>query len=181
MKHFFSSISFQMLADACDSKVRIFHGDVLQFDMNDLFPKDLSVDWDAPPPPLHIIGNLPFNVSTPLIIKWLREISNRTGAWSYGRTKLTLTFQKEVGERMIANRNNIQRSRLSIMTQYLCKVKHEFTIPGRAFVPAPDVDVAVMTLTPKKKPAIDVPFNTVEKVARHVFQFRQKYCRAGIL
>ena len=53
-------------------------------------------------------------------------------------------------------------------------------IPGRAFVPAPEVDVGVVQLVPRVKPLIQLPFPLVEKVARHVFHYRQKYCRRGV-
>ena len=105
---------------------------------------------------------------------------------------MTLTFQKEVGERMTARLSHVQRSRLSIITQYLChvrksitrqhmphiknvlqfhvqekmylvnhmhelfQVKLKFIIRGQAFVPLPDVDVAVVRFTPRKNPLIPV-------------------------
>ncbi|KAF6040702.1 mtTFB1 [Bugula neritina] len=160
--------------------MRIFHGDVLKFNMTDTFTNVEKRDWHDEPPDVHIIGNLPFNISTPLIILWLRQISQRQGPWSYGRTRLTLTFQKEVGERMVADIMDKQRSRLSIMCQHLCDVKVKHIIPGKVFVPAPKVDVSVVTFTPLRMPRITQPYHIVEKVVRHTFHYRQKYCKRGL-
>ncbi|XP_069053153.1 dimethyladenosine transferase 1, mitochondrial [Lepisosteus oculatus] len=170
----------QLLAEAAPGKVRIVHGDILTYKMERGFPPKLARKWDDEPPDVHIIGNLPFSVSTPLIIKWLENISNRDGPFVYGRTRLTLTFQKEVAERLTASTGSRQRSRLSVMAQSLCSVKSCFTIPGCAFLPKPQVDVGVVHFTPLVQPQIGQPFKLVEKVVRNVFQFRRKHCRRGI-
>ncbi|XP_077477300.1 dimethyladenosine transferase 1, mitochondrial isoform X1 [Stigmatopora argus] len=127
----------QLLSEAAPGKLRIVHGDILTYRMDKGFPTSISKPWEEDPPNLHIIGNLPFNVSTPLIIRWLENIANRTGPFAFGRTRLTLTFQKEVAERLTASTKSRQRSRLSIMAQYLCTVHSRFNIPGKAFVPSP--------------------------------------------
>uniref|UniRef100_A0A8C5PJQ9 rRNA adenine N(6)-methyltransferase n=1 Tax=Leptobrachium leishanense TaxID=445787 RepID=A0A8C5PJQ9_9ANUR len=170
----------KMLNEASNGKVRIVHGDILTYRMDRAFPNHLKKKWEDDPPNIHIIGNLPFNVSTPLIIKWLENIANRDGPFTYGRTQMTLTFQKEVAERMTASTGGRQRSRLSIMCQYLCNVKNCFTIPGSAFVPKPEVDVGVVHFTPLIKPQIEQPFKLVEKVVQNIFQFRGKYCHHGV-
>lgn len=170
----------KLLSEAAPGKVRIVHGDILTYRMDRGFPRTVSKPWEEDPPNVHIIGNLPFSVSTPLIIKWLENIANRTGPFVYGRTQLTLTFQKEVVERLTASTGSRQRSRLSIMAQYLCTVHSCFTIPGRAFVPKPKVDVGVVHFTPLIQPQIQQPFKMVEKVVRNIFQFRRKYCYKGI-
>ncbi|XP_012665567.1 dimethyladenosine transferase 1, mitochondrial isoform X3 [Otolemur garnettii] len=170
----------QMLSDAAPGKLRIVHGDVLTFKVEKAFPESLKRQWEDDPPNIHIIGNLPFSVSTPLIIKWLESVSCRDGPFAYGRTQLTLTFQKEVAERLTANTGGKQRSRLSVMAQYLCSVQHVFTIPGRAFVPKPEVDVGVVHFTPLIQPKIEQPFKLVEKVVQNAFQFRRKYCHRGL-
>ncbi|XP_032016970.1 dimethyladenosine transferase 1, mitochondrial isoform X5 [Hylobates moloch] len=169
-----------MLSDAAPGKLRIVHGDVLTFKVEKAFSESLKRPWEDDPPNVHIIGNLPFSVSTPLIIKWLENISCRDGPFVYGRTQMTLTFQKEVAERLAANTGSKQRSRLSVMAQYLCNVRHIFTIPGQAFVPKPEVDVGVVHFTPLVQPKIEQPFKLVEKVVQNVFQFRRKYCHRGL-
>ncbi|KAH0505644.1 Dimethyladenosine transferase 1, mitochondrial [Microtus ochrogaster] len=136
----------QMLSDAAPGKLRIVHGDVLTYKVEKAFPDHIRRQWDEDPPNVHIIGNLPFSVSTPLIIKWLENVSLRDGPFIYGRTQMTLTFQKEVAERLVATTGSKQRSRLSIMAQYLCNVEHLFTIPGKAFVPKPEVSLYVFVL-----------------------------------
>uniref|UniRef100_A0A8C7T5P5 rRNA adenine N(6)-methyltransferase n=1 Tax=Oncorhynchus mykiss TaxID=8022 RepID=A0A8C7T5P5_ONCMY len=128
-----------LLSEAAPRKLRVVHGDILTSRMDRGFPKVITKAWEDDLPDLHIIGNLPFSVPTPLIIKWLENISNRIGHFVYGRTRLTLTFQKEVAERLTASTASRQRSRLSIMAQYLCAVKSFFTIPGRAFIPKLEV------------------------------------------
>nr|XP_046268016.1 dimethyladenosine transferase 1, mitochondrial isoform X2 [Scatophagus argus] len=170
----------KLLSEAAPGRLRIVHGDILTYRMDRAFPVNISKPWEEDPPNLHIIGNLPFNVSTPLMIKWLENIANRTGPFTYGRTRLTLTFQKEVAERLTASTSSKQRSRLSVMAQYLCTVHKCFTIPGRAFVPKPKVDVDVVHFTPLVQPQIQQPFRLVEKVVRNVFQFRRKHCHKGI-
>lgn len=73
-----------------------------------------------------------------------------------------------------------ERCRLSIMCQNWCKIEHKFNIPGRAFIPKPEVDVGVVRLTPLKQPIISLPFDIIEKVVRCVFSYRQKYCIRGV-
>ncbi|XP_069787715.1 dimethyladenosine transferase 1, mitochondrial isoform X1 [Narcine bancroftii] len=170
----------QLLAEAAPGKMRIVHGDILTYNMERAFPKEFQKEWESGLPNVHIIGNLPFSVSTPLIIKWLENIANRNGPFVFGKTRMTLTFQKEVAERLTASTSSRQRSRLSIMAQYLCNVKSCFTIPGKAFVPKPKVDVGIVHFTPLERPQINQPFKLVEKVVRCTFSFRRKYCRRGI-
>lgn len=171
--------TLELLAEATGGKVEIIYGDIMSFRMEKLFPEASKVMWEDSPPNIHLIGNLPFNVSTPLIIRWLHDISVRENAWSYGRTKMLLTFQKEVAERIVAPIMSEQRCRLSVMCQNWCEVHHKFTIPGKAFIPKPDVDVGVVHFTPLVKPVIPLPFSLVEKVLRNIFSHRQKYSIKG--
>ncbi|GFX21204.1 dimethyladenosine transferase 1, mitochondrial [Trichonephila clavipes] len=172
--------ALELLADASGGRMKIILADIMDLNLENILPSNLNSGWTLYPPPLYIIGNLPFNISTPLIIKWLKHCSTHTGPFIHGRTQLALTFQKEVGDRMVANAGSDARCRLSIICQYLCHVNYLFTIPGRAFFPKPEVDVAVVKFTPRIRPLISQPFPIVQKVITTLFQHRQKFCRFGI-
>lgn len=175
--------TMEMLAEVAQPFMRmdIVQGDILDYRVAEAFPDCPSHDWmDRKRAPVHLIGNLPFAISTRLLINWLRDMSLRTGAWSYGRASLTLTFQKEVAERIVAPILSDQRCRLSVMNQIWSTPELRFMISGRAFVPKPEVDVGVVTIVPLQTPLTQVHFDTVEKVVRHIFSMRQKYCRRGV-
>jgi len=166
--------ALELLNEASGGRLDIHIGDVMNFNMEKLFPTMVPTDWDGPPPNMALIGNLPFNVSTPLVIKWLSAMSTRQSLWMYGRVPLTLCFQLEVAQRMSAPPSDPCRSRLSIMCQNWTSVKQNFIIPGAAFLPKPEVNVGVVTLIPLTTPYINHPYKTVEKVVTTVLHAKQK-------
>ncbi|KAK9891922.1 hypothetical protein WA026_017406 [Henosepilachna vigintioctopunctata] len=173
--------TLQILQEASQDhlNVDIEIGDIRSYNF-DKGLKDVKVsNWFEAPPPIHLIGNLPFSVSTILIIEWLHALSEKRAAWKYGRTPMTLTFQKEVAERIVAPAGHKQRCRLSVICQMWCDVENQFLIPGKAFIPKPEVDVGVVTLKPWKYPRTDLPFKMVEKILRNMFNMRQKYSFKG--
>lgn len=126
--------TLDMLADTfrtVNGKMDIIFNDIKKTYVESLFPEEKKVDWDYKAPDIFIIGNLPFSLSTHLIIQWLHAISERRGAWAFGRTKMTLTFQKEVAERLVAPESSDQRCRLSVMAQTWTFPVLRFVIPGK--------------------------------------------------
>jgi len=172
--------SLHLLAEASGDRLTIHHGDVLSFNMARLFPDPLRREWDDKQTEVAVIGNLPFNVSTPLIIRWLSDMAGREGVFSYGRVPLVLTFQQEVVDRMVAPPGSPHRSRLSVMCQNWASVACRFTIPGAAFVPKPDVDVGVATFVPLTRPYIDLPFPMVERLVTTVFHGKKKQLKHSV-
>ena len=169
----------EMLADAANpGQLKIIIGDALHFSLANLFPKEISCDWQDDAPPIHFIGNLPFNISTPLLIKWLKQIHARSGPFEYGRVPLTLTFQLELAQRLTATVLNFQRSRLSVMSQMFCNVQRKLNLLGKSFYPKPKVDVGLVRFEPLKRPLVDpsVPFAAIEKFVRLLFHLRNAYC-----
>lgn len=179
-RRFIPTMDLLSKAVAPGIKMDIYRDDILNFKIDEVFTDPIQCEWDAPLPPVHLIGNLPFAISTRLLVNWIKDVSLHRNAWIFGRTPMTLTFQKEVGERIVAPPMHEQRCRLSVISQIWTRPTYRFTIAGKAFVPKPDVDVAVIRLDPLRRPLTTLPFNLVEKVVRHIFSMRQKYVRRGI-
>ena len=115
-----------------------------------------------------IIGNLPFNISTKLLILWLRGEE-----WPSFFDKMVLMFQKEVAERIIASKNNKKYGRLSILVQSRCKVSKLFDAPATIFSPKPKVDGTILQFEPIKK-YNNVNFDKLEKLLELSFSSRRK-------
>ncbi|XP_076799656.1 dimethyladenosine transferase 1, mitochondrial-like isoform X2 [Clavelina lepadiformis] len=170
----------QYISDVMPNKMTIVHGDILQYDISQAFPNELAKSWKDDPPPFCVFGNLPFNISLPLLFKWLDLISRQEGVFELGRIPFVLTFQAEVAERLVAPPGTPQRSRLSILSQYLCDIDYRFVIKGRSFIPPPKVEVGAVKITPLKKREIDLPFHSVDMVVKHVISGqRQRPCKKG--
>lgn len=166
----------EQLADAAiPGQLKIVVGDVMDYTLETLFPGEARRDWNQVNDQITFVGNLPFAVSIPLLIRWLKQMSTKSGPFSYGRIPLTLTFQKEVGLRLKADVLSHFRSRIGIMTQTFARVDYEFNIKGASFYPEPAVDVAVVRITPLEENLLPegMDFNMYEKFVRTLFHHRR--------
>lgn len=131
---------------------------------------------DLGKPPRRIVANLPYNVATPLLIGWLREIDRDPACLS----ALLLLFQKEVAQRLTASPRTKDYGRLSILTQWLCEARPLFDIPARAFTPAPKVTSTLVALVPHDQPLAPARMETVERITRAAFGQRRKMLRRSL-
>ncbi len=126
----------------------------------------LAVDGE----PLRIIGNLPYNISTPLIFHLL--------SFHQQIKDMHFMLQKEVVDRLAATPGSKAYGRLSVMTQYYCQVQPLFTVPASAFRPAPKVESAVVRLRPHQQlPYTAQDAEHLASVVRACFQLRRKTLR----
>ncbi len=149
------------LVPAYPDRLTIIDGDALKQDFAAMAPK-----------PRRIMSNLPYNIATPLLIGWLKNAHAYTG--------LTLMFQREVAERLIAHPRTKAYGRLSVMSQWQCQVRLEFNIDARAFTPAPKVMSSVVSLTPHRTPAGPVSWEAMERVTAQAFGQRRKMLRQSL-
>lgn len=136
--------------------------DVLKFDLKDVL--------SATDQRIKIIGNLPYNISSPVLFH-LMQFAQRIDSQ-------VVMLQKEVVDRMSANSGNKQYGRLSVMLQYRYQIENLFTVPASAFFPPPKVESAIARLTPKL--SIERPVNNLqdfELIVKQAFSQRRKTLR----
>lgn len=172
--------SLEMLESASRGRLSIHHADIMNFYIPDALPKAVAVHWHTDVPGVRMVGNLPFNVSIPLLLQWLEAIPQRAGPFTFGRTPMALVFQKEVAENIQAPPGDKECTRLSIMTQYLCEVNKKYLIPRKIFVPEPKVDAMLLHFVPRVTPLIEAPFVVVEQVVKAIFSERRKTIRNSL-
>jgi 16S rRNA (adenine1518-N6/adenine1519-N6)-dimethyltransferase len=153
--------ALQEVAKAYPGKLEIIEGDALEID-----PVSLC---DGP---RKIVANLPYNISTQLVLNWLENITEYEC--------LTLMFQKEVADRLGASPRTKDYGRISVLTQWLCDVRMNFNIKPTAFTPPPKVMSTVATLVPRDKPLVDVERKDLERVTQSAFGQRRKMLRASL-
>ncbi len=122
-------------------------------------------------PPRKIVANLPYNISTVLLTRWLARIDDFDG--------LTLMFQKEVAERLAAKPRSKAYGRLSVLTQVFCHVRRAFDLAPGAFHPPPKVASSVVVLTPKREP-LPCRLRTLEACTAAGFGQRRKTLRSSL-
>src|SRR5689334_14031184 len=153
--------ALQELAAAYPGRLELVEGDALELD-----PAALT---DAP---RKIVANLPYNIATALLLRWLDKI----GAYD----SLTLMFQREVAERLVAVPRSPAYGRLSVIVQWLAEPKILFDLPPRAFVPPPKVTSGVLSLIARAMPLAPADKATLEGVTAAAFGQRRKMLRASL-
>lgn len=145
-----------------ENNVIIHEADALKFDFSTLNQTNLR-----------IVGNLPYNISTPLLFHLL--------AYKHCIKDMLFMLQKEVVDRICAKPGNKQYGRLSIMLQFYCDVESLFTIKPGAFSPAPKVDSAIVKLVPLSNPRYEIcDHETLALIVKESFSQRRKTIRNNL-
>ena len=148
--------------DASDGRLEIIYDDALRVDFSALGVREYA-----------ICANLPYNVGTELLIGWLQKIANGAPIKS-----MTLMFQREVAQRIVACVGDAQYGRLSVLTSLIADAKVLFGVPSTAFVPRPKVESAVVQIIPNAKKIKQIgDLSKIESVTAKLFGQRRKMIR----
>lgn len=152
------------IAEHYPGRLRIIEGDALKIDLRPYLDRT----------PVRIVGNLPYNIATALLVAWLG-----VEPWPPWYDALVLMFQREVAQRIVATAGDKSYGRLGVLAQWRCETKILFDVPPSAFVPPPKVTSSLVRLVPRKNPlACDRP--VLERVTAAAFGQRRKMLRQSL-
>ncbi len=157
--------ALEEIADAYPGRLEIVRGDALTLDERTLFKDE----------PVRIAANLPYNVGTALLVKWLTAAD-----WPPFWQSLTLMFQREVAERIVAKPDSEHYGRLSVLAQWRTTAKILFDVSRSAFVPPPSVTSSIVRLEPLAEPVAPANLHDLEKVTQAAFGQRRKMLRQSL-
>jgi 16S rRNA (adenine1518-N6/adenine1519-N6)-dimethyltransferase len=149
------------LAAAYPGRLDLVAGDALELD-----PATFSEK------PRKIVANLPYNIATPLLLRWLKRVGEYEN--------LTLMFQREVAERLIASPRSKTYGRLSVLLQWVAEARILFDVPAQAFTPPPRVRSSVVSISPRTKPLAPARRLMFERVTASAFGQRRKMLRTSL-
>ena len=145
-------------------RLTVIEGDALATDVTALLT-----------PPVRIVANLPYNVGTELLVRWLTPPT-----WPPYWSSLTLMFQKEVADRIVAAPGGKAYGRLALLAQWRTDARLAFELPARAFTPPPKVDSAVVHFAALPEPRFPADPATLSRVVALAFGQRRKMLRASL-
>ncbi|MEX3008224.1 16S rRNA (adenine(1518)-N(6)/adenine(1519)-N(6))-dimethyltransferase RsmA [Hoeflea sp. TYP-13] len=152
------------IADHYQGRLQIVEGDALDVDFSSLLPGAK----------VKVVANLPYNIGTPLLVSWLL-----TEPWPPYFASLTLMFQKEVAQRIVAGPGSGAYGRLSVLAGWRMQSHIAFDVPRQAFTPPPKVTSSVVHMTPRDKPEACAA-SALARVTQAAFGQRRKMLRQSL-
>ncbi len=156
--------ALEEISAAFPGRLTVLQGDALALDLRGHLT-----------PPVKVVANLPYNVGTELLIRWLTP-----PAWPPFWQSLTLMFQREVAERIVARPGADHYGRLALLAQWRAEARIVLTLPPEAFVPAPKVHSAVVHLTALPAPRFPADERVLMRITAMAFNQRRKMLRSSL-
>ena len=150
------------LIEASEGRLSVIEADALTIDLATL----------EKPGKLTIVANLPYNVGTVLLLRWLDQLGEIE--------TMTLMFQREVADRLTASPRSKDYGRLSVLIPWLCATERLINLPAKAFVPPPKVASSVIGVTPRAEPLAKADKKTLERLLAAAFGQRRKMLRTSL-
>jgi 16S rRNA (adenine1518-N6/adenine1519-N6)-dimethyltransferase len=154
---------------AWPGRLEVVAGDALEIDERELFQR-LNVAG-----PVRIAANLPYNVGTALLVKWMSA-----GEWPPFWQSLTLMFQREVADRIVSHPGSKDYGRLSVLVQWRAKARILFDVDPRAFTPQPKIKSSIVRIEPLAEPVAPANLVDLEAVTTAAFGQRRKMLRQSL-